>query len=88
MDILAQVTKGSLFQKLRDAADHFFQRKWISAWFCRPVCIRHGELRGPVSWKKPGPDWPAGADRACCGDAVVPPKLCTMDNWGVILFLR
>jgi len=39
------------------------------------------------SWKGPGPGWPASSHRACCGDAVVA-KLCTVDDSGVILFLR
>lgn len=40
-----------------------------------------------MSWKGPSPDWFAGVHRACCGDAVVPAKLCAVDDWGVILFL-
>lgn len=45
------------------------------------------ELRGPVSWEGPGPDWAVGAYGACCADTVVLAKLCAVGDLGANSFL-
>lgn len=83
MDILAQATKGSRLRN-RCSGFYFFLRKLIDAWFCRPVGIIHGEVRGGSELEKAQPCW--ALIGLAAGMQVT--ELCAMDNCGVIWVLR